>query len=70
MPIVTVNDFAECMKIGTDEAKAVLVKVKDKYAMYYNCRHSPAPDFEPGDMVWLDSTNIVTTWPSPKLSHR
>jgi len=59
--IITVNDFAERMKIGTDEAKAALVKVKDEYAIYYNRHCSPAPEFEPGDMVWLDSTNIATT---------
>ena len=34
LPIVTVNDFAECIKIGTDEAKAGLAEAKDKYAMY------------------------------------
>jgi len=67
--IITVNDFAEHMKIGTDEAKAALANTKDKYAMYYNCHHSPAPEVEPSDMVWLDSTDIATTQPSPKLSH-
>jgi len=69
-PIVTVNDFAERMKIGTDEAKAALAKVKDEYVMYYNHCHSPASEFEPGDMVWLNSTDIVTTRPSPKLLHQ
>ena len=69
-PIVTVNDFAEHMKIGTDKAKAALAKAKDEYAMYYNCCRSPAPEFEPGDMVWLDSTDIAITQPSPKLSHQ
>jgi len=68
-PIVTVNNFAEHMKIGTDEAKAVLAKAKDEYAMYYNHCRSPAPEFEPGDMVWLNSTDIATTRPSPELSH-
>ena len=69
LPIVTMNNFAERMKIGIDEAKTALAKVKHKYAMYYNCRRSPAPEFEPGDMVWLNGTDIVTTWPSPKLLH-
>ena len=68
-PIVTVNNFVERMKIGTNEAKAVLAKAKDEYEMYYNHHCSPAPEFEPGDMVWLNSTDIATTWPSPKLSH-
>jgi hypothetical protein len=30
------NEFAECMALGIEEAKAVLTKAKDKYSMYYN----------------------------------
>jgi transposase InsO family protein len=30
------NEFAECMALGIEEAKAALTKVKDKYSMYYN----------------------------------
>ena len=59
-PIVTMNDFAERMKIGTNKAKAALAKAKDEYAMYYNHHCSLAPEFKPGDMVWLDSTDIAT----------
>jgi hypothetical protein len=33
----SVNEFAECMAQGIEEAKAALTKVKDKYTMYYNC---------------------------------
>jgi len=69
LPIVTVNNFTECMKIGTNKAKAALAKAKNEYAMYYNGRCSLAPEFEPGDMDWLDSTDIATTQPSLKLSH-
>jgi hypothetical protein len=31
-----VNEFAEHMALGTEEAKAALTKAKDEYAMYYN----------------------------------
>jgi hypothetical protein len=31
-----VNEFAEHMALGIEEAKAALTKAKDKYAMYYN----------------------------------
>ena len=37
---------------------------------YYNRRRSPAPIFQPGDQVYLDVSDIKTTHPSPKLSHR
>jgi hypothetical protein len=37
-----VNEFAERMALGIEEAKAALTKVKDEYAMYYNRRREPA----------------------------
>jgi hypothetical protein len=30
------NEFAECMALGIEEAKATLTKAKDEYTMYYN----------------------------------
>jgi hypothetical protein len=33
----SVNNFAERMALGIEEAKAALTKAKDKYAMFYNC---------------------------------
>jgi hypothetical protein len=39
------------MMKGLKEAKVALTKVKDKYAMYYNHQHKPAPVFAPGDKV-------------------
>jgi hypothetical protein len=64
-----VNEFADHMALGIEEAKAALTKVKDKYAMYYNCRRKPALVFTPGDRVWLDGSDIATNRPSSKLSH-
>jgi hypothetical protein len=64
-----VNEFAEHMALGIEEAKAALTKVKDKYAMYYNYQHEPALVFTPGDRVWLDGSDIATNRPSSKLSH-
>jgi len=58
------------MKDTLEEAKSALAKAKDNMAQYYNCGHSPAPSFSPGDMVYLDSEDIQTTRPSKKLSHR
>jgi hypothetical protein len=66
----SVNEFAEHMVLGIEEAKVALTKVKDEYAMYYNRRCEPALVFAPGDRVWLDGSDIATTRPSSKLSHR
>jgi hypothetical protein len=38
-------------------------------AHYYNCLHTPAPEFKPGYMVFLDSSDIRTTRPSKKFTH-
>jgi len=57
------------MKDTLEEAKLALAKAKDDMAQYYNHRHSPAPSFSPGDMVYLDSEDIQTTRLSKKLSH-
>ena len=58
------------MKTTLEEAKAALAKAKDEMARYYNQRRTLAPVFAPGDYVYLDVTNIHTTQPSKKLSHR
>jgi transposase InsO family protein len=65
-----VNEFAERIALGIEEAKAALTKAKDEYAMFYNRRHEPTPVFAPGDRVWLDGSDIATNRPLSKLSHR
>jgi hypothetical protein len=63
------NEFVEHIALGIEEVKAALTKVKDEYAMYYNCQCEPALVFTPGDRVWLDGSNITTNRLSSKLSH-
>jgi hypothetical protein len=57
------------MSKGLEEAKSALLKAKDKYTLYYNCRRAPAPELQPGDLVWVDATDIATNRPSVKLAH-
>ena len=38
--------------------------------MYYNRCRIPAPELKPGDLVWIDNSDIQTTHPSQKLDHR
>ena len=61
----SVNEFKDHMARGLKEAKA-----KDEYALYYNHRRIPAPELKPGNLVWIDSSDIQTTHPSQKLGHR
>jgi Chromo (CHRromatin Organisation MOdifier) domain len=66
----SVNEFKDQMKEELDEAKAALTKSKDDMARYYDQRHTPAPDYQPRDKVYLEASDIQTTQPSKKLSHR
>ena len=68
--VEAVNEFTDRMKSTLEEARSALAKAKDDMAHYYNRRRTPAPIYKPGDMVYLDSTDIQTTRPSKKLSHR
>ena len=55
---------------ATEEAKSVIHKTQEDMTRYYNRRRSLAPVFKPEDQVYLDASDIKTTYPSPKLSHR
>jgi len=66
----TVNKFTKRMESATEEAKSAIRKAQEDMTRYYNRRRSLAPMFQPGDRVYLDASDIKTTRPSPKLSHR
>ena len=66
----SVNEFTDRMKDTLEEAKAALAKSKDDMTKYYNRNRTSAPDYKPGDRVYLDASDIRTTRPSKKLSHR
>ena len=57
----SVNKFKEQMEDAQKEAKVALAKSKDDMAKYYDWRRTPAPDYQPGDKVYLDASNICTT---------
>ncbi|GLB41130.1 putative retrotransposable element tf2 155 kda protein type 1-like [Lyophyllum shimeji] len=65
----TANEFFERMKLAQEEAKAALAKAKDDMARYYDQRRTPAPEYKPGNRVYLDASDIETTRPFKKLSH-
>ena len=52
------------------EAKAALSKSKDEIAKYYDQQCIPAPNYQPGDKVYLDTSDIKTTRHSQRLSHK
>jgi len=58
------------MRTAIEEAKSAIRKAQDDMKRYYDRRRTPAPVFNPGDKVFLDASDIRTTRPSQKLSHR
>jgi len=66
----SINEFKDQMTDTLEEAKAALAKSKDDMTLYYNLKRTPALEFQAGDMVFLDASDIQTTRPSKKLSHQ
>ena len=67
--VESINEFKKRMEVALEEAKVALVKSKDDMAKYYDRRRTPAPEYQPGDRVFLDASDIHTTRPSRKLAH-
>ena len=65
----TVNKFRDWMDSTLVEAKSALAKAKDDMVQYYNQCQTPAPEYQVGDKVYLDASDIHTTHSSQKLSH-
>src|SRR3979490_3255583 len=67
--LASVNNFVDHMSKGLEEAKSACSKAKDESTLYYNRCREPAPVLQPGDLVWVDATDIATDRPSVKLAH-
>jgi hypothetical protein len=60
----TVNEFTDRMNSVLTEAKSTLAKAQDDMSRYYNRHQEPAPEYAPGDKVYLDGSDIWTSRPS------
>ena len=65
-----VNEFTERMRTAIEEAKSTIRKAQDDTKRYYDHRRTLALVFNPGDKVFLNTSDIRTTRPSQKLSYR
>ena len=50
----TVNEFTDRMQSALMEARSTLAKAQDDY----NHRREPAPEYTPGDKVYLDGSDV------------
>jgi hypothetical protein len=64
------NKFHNQIATGVFEAKAMLIKTKDEFKHYYDCRCMPTPEIKVGDRVWVDTSNIKTMCLSPQFSDK
>jgi transposase InsO family protein len=68
--IESASEFKERMKSALEEARSALTKAQEEMKTYYDRRRLPTPNFQPGDKVFLEASDIRTTRPSQKLAHR
>src|SRR6267154_6633264 len=60
--------WKQSMNSALAEAKAALAKAQEDMTCYYNQCREPAPEYAPGDKVYLDGSDIRTSRPSKKLT--
>ena len=60
------TDFAAHLHETHDRLVENVKTAQDSQARYYDAKHQKI-EFEPGDMVWLNASNISTSRPSKKL---
>jgi len=65
-----VNEFTERIRTAIKEAKSAIRKAQNDMKRYYDQQRTLALVFKPSDKVFLDASDIRTTRPSQKLSHR
>jgi len=53
-----INEFTERMKMAIEEVKSTIRKAQEDIKRYYNRHRTPAPVFNPGNKVFLDTLDI------------
>jgi len=54
----TVNEFTERMRMAIEEVKSTIRKAQEDMKRYYDRHRTLAPVFNPGDKVFLDTSDI------------
>ena len=63
-------DFAEKMKKVHEEAGAALSLMQETMKKYYDRLRQPTREYQVGDKLWLEATNINTDRPAKKLDDK
>ncbi len=62
------NEIADRLASLHKELAAGLTRAQEYQERYYNQRHAATPEFQLGDRVWLEATNIRTQQPTRKFA--
>ncbi|SJL19037.1 uncharacterized protein ARMOST_22644 [Armillaria ostoyae] len=64
------EEFKATMKLIHDETKAALTKAAEQMKNQYDKKKKVAITYQPGDKVWLDTTNLHLARPKKKLDDK
>jgi RNase H-like domain found in reverse transcriptase/Reverse transcriptase (RNA-dependent DNA polymerase)/Integrase zinc binding domain/Integrase core domain/Chromo (CHRromatin Organisation MOdifier) domain/Retroviral aspartyl protease len=64
------EDLLTELRVLHESLKRRIRGALQQHAKQYDKHRKPAPEYRPGDLVWLSSRNIPTTRPSRKLADR
>ena len=62
--------FASRMKNLMNDATVALTRAAEDMKKYYDRHRSEAPEYHPGDFVYLEGTNLKSDRPTKKLDDR
>ena len=66
----TAQEFADGMKKVREEVGAALKKAAEDMKKYYDRKRTETVEYKPGDMVWLEGTNLSTDRPAKKMGDK
>lgn len=64
------EEFAKKMSRAIEDAKSALKKAADQMKKDYDKKRRPSKEYQVGDKVWLENTNIDSERPSKKLDDK
>ena len=64
------TDFVNRMKQVREEASSALKLAQDQMKWFYNRKRGDAIEYQPGDLVYIENSNIKTDRPAKKLNDK
>jgi Chromo (CHRromatin Organisation MOdifier) domain len=68
--VQSVDDFLQQLKDMQKEAEVALHKACDNMTHWVDWSCMQAPNYKPGDLIWLSTKDLQTQWPSRKLMEK